>query len=264
VSGSGPLEPYEISTTGDFRRRMLENLPEGTRHERATLGTLAPDAGGWFAIDPFYFWSDRPPEETFPLDRPATLVCDQFVPPDGDPMIAALEVRLGDAAPTQTRQLESSVAVDKGMVMIGATSRIAAAWKIGGPGCGVNLLHDKDFGLKTPEGKREMAAAAEALRKAGLALELNGSWWELQGVVTDEHLARAREVMKQHPNVGVNLNQTSTGARLKAAMREQTRVALDDFAIVLRTGFGNGIFYWDELLAGDARVGWRMSFIDEE
>jgi hypothetical protein len=264
VSGSGPIKPYEISTTGDFRRRMLENMPEGTRHESATLGTLSPDPAGWFALDPRYYRPEQPREETFLLDRPVTLVVDLLVPPEGRPVIAALEVRLTEAAPTQQRQLESSAAVDSNTLMIAATSRIAAEWKIGGPGCGVNLLHDKDFALKTPEGKREMAAAAEALRKAGLPLELQGSWWELTGVVTDALIARTQQAMREHPNVGVNINQSSTGARLKAAMQGQTSAVLDDFAIVLRTGFGNGIFYWDELLAGDAPVGWRMSFIDEE
>lgn len=230
---------YEIATVGEFRKRALENMPSGTRLERAVLGTLKPDPKGWFASDPFYFQPDRELEDPFPFKAPAKVVADVLVAPDGRGAIAAVEVRVSDATPTDRKELEVSMAVDKHRVMIGAASRARRGWKIGGPNCRANLLDG------------DVTAEAERLKAAGV---------DLDGPLSEAKLAKARSLLRRR-KVKLNVWQTETGVRLDEKMEDRVSVRLGDWAIVFRTGFGNGIFYWDALLNGKATVAWRMSFL---
>ena len=263
---------YDIATVEDLRRRMLANMPEGTQHKRQVACRMSPDPAGWFAMDPAYFQPNAGGADSvgavFPaLTGPARIIMDLLVTPEFDAVVAAVEINLRDEEPTHRRELDSNVAVDSRKVMIAAASRVEKAWKVGGPLCGVNLLHAHDLLMEKPESAREISLAVQELKDAGFALSKERSHWHFVGPVSDKDISEAREVLrKKAPGVDLNINRSETRAMIDSKLKSKAVACLEDdgelYAIVFSCS--GGIYWWDELLAQDQVVGYRMSFFDDD
>ena len=269
---SGRVKPFDLASAAELKRRLLADLPPGTVPSRQRLCELPADPKGWFAVDPRYFKPGAAHEDhRFPaFAAPATVFADVLVPPAGEAIVAAVDVVLDAAAPTHARELELNVAVDSARVMVAAASRIHTGWRVGGPACAANLLHATDFMLKSEESKAEIARAVSALRQAGFELEPELERWQLAKAPSDADLVKARGILREAaPNVSLNVYVTETGARLDSLLAGSHFAVLEDagsapFAVVVRSGFGDGIYYWDELLANDRVVGYHLSFVAQE
>lgn len=271
---AAPIQPFEISTTGDLRARLLAQMPPQTRLERQHVADLAADPRGWSAIDAPYY---RPGEaagrvgSSFDTTAPVRVFVELLVPPTGRIIVASVEVRTSEEPPTDKRPLGDGVAIDFGQLMIARTDALERRWKVGGARCGANLLHASDFLGKKRATPRHLAAAVKALEATGVQLEQRAPMqqWHLVGPVSDAQLELARETLKSlGPHVTLNVNQPHTGAQVRDALAKAVVAPLSEggetFGVVLRPGFGNGLYAWDELLAGPTTVGHRMEFISPQ
>lgn len=283
------IQPFEISTTGALRKRLLSQMPDSTRLERAHVATLEADAEGWCAIDAPYFrlgdGMDRI-GSAFKTREPLRVFVDKLVPPQGRVVIAAVEVRTNDLSPSAVRALDIGVSVDFRQLMIARSDALARCWKVGGARCRANLLHEGDRSAAKKTTQAELGAAAKLLRARGLrvtqgdaelkamarALEARGyspardETWYLEPPVTDEELATATEILRQQGSqVTMNVARPHSGAQIDDALKDGVTALLTErdetFGFALRPGFGNGSYRWDELLAGNRLVGHRMEFL---
>jgi hypothetical protein len=265
---------FDVMPARELHKAMQAALPADVTFAWRHLGNLKVTTDKITVMDPAVYRPGQVLDEEERIldwsDKEAEIWLQVIARKNGDVLrvAAVLVSRALDSAANITKVQVGSSAVDSAQMMVADTARLRSCWNCGG------MKNKSVLGRaeEKPKLKKEKERAAVFLANSGFSLtrEERGKYlsFAFDTPLTDEQIANIRKLLKDAGiNEDVNVIQPHSLAVIEQALDRSFGVSLSDgdspYLFAFKSGWGDGIYWWDALKQSEKLVGYTCNFMEE-
>lgn len=272
TDGEAPkLKPFAIMSNEQFRVSKMASLSPDTQSEWRLIGTLQLENSSLHVTDPLQmnFSNEKWGGDTLntPTSGAVKVFLNCLVAPGRRTYISAIKILFEDLIPTQQQPHNLCTPVDSGRILISDSRRLRKVWQI-------DDLISVDILVRLFEREDLYHSANRALaefkKMEGVEFEkIDDDCFSFLGFMTDAEFIIAKRIEAESNGVArikvVPHSMEEFDEQLKTSpigvLYDSDGIAC---AFMFQSGFGDGMYYWESLIAEQRRAGYFCDLLGEK